>query len=256
MDVTRRKAAELQAEEQRRELTRLARVTTLGEISAALAHELAQPLTSILSNAQAASMLLARESPDLGEIGRILDDITSEDRRAGEVIRHLRNLLRKGTPQLQELDVNAVAEEILRLMKGDLMTRGVAVRTFFDPALPSVRADPVEIQQVFLNLILNACDAMEGNAGEDRVVTLTTELDDSQNVVVSVSDVGSGIREEWMGSLFKPFFTTKVHGIGMGLPICHSTLAAFGGRVWVENNPDRGCTFRFSLPAEPPAPTT
>ena len=255
MDVTRRKTAELQAEEQRRELTRLARVTTLGEISAALAHELAQPLTSILSNAQAASMLLARDSADLGEIGRILEDITSEDRRAGEVIRHLRNLLRKGTPQLQELDVNAVAEEILRLMKGDLMTRGVAVRTFLDPALPSVRADPVEIQQVFLNLILNACDAMEGNAGEDRVVTLTTELEDS-HVVVAVSDVGAGIRPEWMDSLFKPFFTTKAHGIGMGLPICHSILAAFGGRVWVQNNPDRGCTFRFSLPAEPFAPRT
>ena len=254
MDVTRRKAAELEAEEQRRELTRLARVTTLGEISAALAHELSQPLTSILSNAQAATMLLARDSPDLGEIGGILEDITSEDRRAGEVIRHLRNLLRKGTPQVQDLDVNAVAEEILRLMKGDLMTRGVAVRTFLDPALPSVRADPVEIQQVFLNLILNACDAMESNGGDDRVVTLTTELEDS-HVVIAVSDVGSGIRAEWMDSLFKPFFTTKAHGIGMGLPICHSILAAVGGRVWAENNADRGCTFRFSLPAEPPART-
>ncbi|HKF44210.1 MAG TPA: PAS domain-containing protein [Thermoanaerobaculia bacterium] len=255
MDVTRRKAAELEAEERQREMTRLARVTTLGEISAALAHELSQPLTSILSNAQAASMLLARDSADLAEIGRILEDITSEDRRAGEVIRHLRNLLRKGSPQLQELDVNAVAEEILRLMRGDLMTRGVTVRTFLDPALPTVRADPVEIQQVFLNLLLNACDAMEGNAGDERVVTLTTELD-SSDVVVAVSDVGSGIRPEWMGSLFKPFFTTKAYGIGMGLPICHSILAAVGGRVWVENNPERGCTFRFSLPAEAPAPRT
>ena len=228
-------------------------MTTLGEISGALAHELSQPLTSILSNAQAASMLLASDSADLAEIGRILEDITSEDRRAGEVIRHLRNLLRKGTPQLQNVDVNFVVEEILRLMRGDLITRNVTVRTFLHPALPAVRADPVEIRQVFLNLILNACDAMEANANDDRIVMLTTDLE-SPSVVVAVSDVGSGIRPDTMDSLFKPFFTTKPDGIGMGLAICHSILTAVGGRVWAENNADRGCTFRFSLPAEAPAP--
>jgi signal transduction histidine kinase len=248
MDVTKRKTAELESEEQRRELTRLARISALGEISATLAHELAQPLTSILSNAQAARLLLDRESPDLPEIGRILDDITSEDRRAGEVIRQLRTLLRKGTPQVQDVDVNAVVEEILGLMRSDLITRNVTVSTFLEEVLPPVQANPVELKQVLLNLILNACDAMERNPRQDRTLTVTTRLE-SSSVVVAVSDVGSGIPAENVTSLFKPFFTTKSHGIGIGLSICQSIIAAVGGRVWAENNSDRGATFRFALPS-------
>jgi C4-dicarboxylate-specific signal transduction histidine kinase len=248
IDVTERKNAELEAAEQRLELTRLARVTTLGEISATLAHELSQPLTSILANAQAARLMLGRESVDIGEVGRILDDITSEDRRAGEVIRHLRNLLRKGTPQLQDVDVNSVIEEILGLMRGELITRNVAVQTFLEDGLPAVRVDPVELQQVLLNLILNACDAMDGNAADDRVVKVASSLDSSR-LIVAVSDAGPGIPAERMGRLFRPFFTTKPHGIGMGLAICQTIVSGCGGLLWAENNPDRGAIFRIALPS-------
>jgi PAS domain S-box-containing protein len=246
MDITKRKTAELDAEEQRRELTRMARVGALGELSAALAHELSQPLTSILSNAQAARLLLGRES-ELAEIGRILDDIAAEDRRAGEVIRHLHTLLRKGPSRTQEVELNGVVEEILRLMRGDLIVRSVTVRTFLQEGLRSVPADPVELQQVLLNLILNACDAMNGNASDDRILIVTTRQEPSR-VVVAVSDVGSGIAPDKMDFLFKPFFTTKSHGIGMGLAICKSIVVGLGGRLWAENNPDRGSTFQFTIP--------
>jgi PAS domain S-box-containing protein len=246
MDITKRKTAELDAEEQRRELTRMARVGALGELSAALAHEVSQPLTSILSNAQAARLLLGRES-ELAEIGRILDDIAAEDRRAGDVIRHLHTLLRKGPSRTQEVELNRVVEEILRLMRGDLIARNVTVRTHLQEGLRSVPADPVELQQVLLNLILNACDAMDGNASDDRILIVTTRQEPSR-VVVAVSDVGSGIAPDKMDSLFKPFFTTKSHGIGMGLAICKSIVVGLGGRLWAENNPDRGSTFQFSIP--------
>jgi signal transduction histidine kinase/integral membrane sensor domain MASE1 len=247
MDVTQRKTAELEAQEQRRELTHLARVSALGELSGALAHELNQPLASILSNAQAARLLIGRESPDLTEIGKILDDIAAEDRRAGDTIRHLRKLLRRGSPHLQAVDLNASVEEILGLMRGDLITRNVAVLTSLSPSLPPVQADPIEVQQVLLNLILNACDAMDENRTDDRVLTLTT-CEFSSSAVVAVSDVGSGIPGDRMGSLFRPFFTTKADGLGMGLAICQSIAAGIGGRLWAENNPDRGSTFRLAVP--------
>src|SRR5262249_28271207 len=173
------------------------------------------------------------------EVGRILDDITSEDRRAGEVIRHLRNLLRKGTPQLQEVEVNSVIEEILALMRGDLITRGVSVQTFLDDGLPPVRVDRVELQQVLVNLILNACEAMDVNAADDRVGAIASKLESSR-VIVAVSDVGPGIPADRMDLLFRPFFTTKPHGIGMGLAICQSIVSGCGGLLWAENHPDRG----------------
>ncbi|HKD11606.1 MAG TPA: MASE1 domain-containing protein [Thermoanaerobaculia bacterium] len=247
MDVTQRKTAELEAQEQRRELTHLARVSALGELSGALAHELNQPLASILSNAQAARLLIGRESPDLAEIGKILDDIAAEDRRAGDTIRHLRKLLRRGAPHLQTVNLNTSVAEILSLMRGDLITRNVAVRTSLAPGLPPVQADPIEVQQVLLNLILNACDAMGENRSDDRVLTLIT-CEYSSSVVVSVSDVGPGIPGDCMGSLFRPFFTTKADGLGMGLAICQSIAAGIGGRLWAENNPDRGSTFRLAVP--------
>jgi signal transduction histidine kinase/integral membrane sensor domain MASE1 len=247
MDVTQRRTAELEAQEQRRELTHLARVAALGELSGALAHELNQPLASILSNAQAARLLIGRESPDLEEIGKILDDIAAEDRRAGDTIRHLRKLLRRGIPHLQWVDLNASVEEILGLMRGDLITRNVSVETSLTPGLPLVQADPIEVQQVLLNLILNACDAMDENRSDDRILKLAT-CPDTSTVVVAVSDTGSGILPGHMELLFRPFFTTKPDGLGMGLAICHSIAAGIGGRLWAENNPDRGATFRFAVP--------
>jgi signal transduction histidine kinase/integral membrane sensor domain MASE1 len=247
IDVTERKTADLEAQEQRRELTHLARVSALGELSGSLAHELNQPLTSILSNAQAARRLLDRDSADLPEVRRILDDIVSDDRRAGEVIRHLRGLLRKGSGQVQNVDVSALVQDTLRLLQGDLVTRNVTVVKSLESGLPPVAAEPVQLQQVLLNLVLNACESMSANPPEDRNIVLST-FQKGSTVVVAVADNGPGIRPEHMETLFRPFFTTKSEGLGLGLSICQSIIRGCGGRLWAENNKKGGARFQFSLP--------
>ena len=253
MDITRRKTAELDAQRQRSELAHIARVNVLGELSGSVAHELNQPLAAILSNAQAARMLLGRETIDLVELGAILDDIVDDDLRAAEIIRGLRRMLKKDESALGQLSVNEVAREVLRLMRGELSRRGVAVEARLDPAAPDVRGDQTQLQQVVLNLLLNACDAMSANPVAERVVEIRTEAAEGK-VRVSIADCGIGIPPEAMGSLFKPFFTTKPQGLGLGLSVCSSIVAAHGGELRATNNPRRGATFAFSLPGVEPIP--
>jgi signal transduction histidine kinase len=248
IDVTDRKKAELEVLEQRRELTHLARVSAVGALSGALAHELKQPLTAILSNAQAAKLLIERGSVELREVGRILDDIVAEDQRAGEVIGHLRRLLRNEPGVVQSVDMSSVVHDSLQLVHGDLVTRNVMLVTSLPVGLPPVEADPVQLQQVLLNLILNACDAMNERHHDDRTLTVTA-MRQGPAVVVGVADSGTGVPPEDMDSLFQAFFTTKSSGLGLGLAICKSIIDSAGGRIWIENNPDRGATVRFSLPA-------
>ena len=225
IDVTDRKRAELEAQEQRRELTHLARVASVGELSGALAHELNQPLTSILSNAQAGRLLIERETVDLREVGKILDDIAAEDRRAGEVIRQLRRLLKKETTQGQSFDLALVAQETLELMHGDLVTRHVTLLTALPAGLPRVEADAVQFQQVLLNLVLNGCEAMAENPRDDRALTVSA-YGDGSGVVVAVADSGPGIPMSNLDVIFRPFFTTKKSGLGLGLAICQSIIDA------------------------------
>ena len=251
VDITARKQAELEIQQQRQLLTHLTRVATLGELSGALAHELSQPLTSILSNAQAAQRFLAREPVDLGEVRDILQDIVDDDGRAGAVIRRWRTLLRKGETLLQPLDLNEVTNEVLRLAHSELIAHNVTVTARLTPALPAVRGDRVGLQQVLLNLIVNACDAMKLNEPARRHLTVTTAPDGEGAVEVAIADCGGGIPADRIERVFEPFFTTKEHGLELGLTICRSIVAAHGGRLWVTNNADRGATFRFAVTAEP-----
>ena len=251
VDITERKQAELEIQQQRQLLTHLTRVATLGELSGALAHELSQPLTSILSNAQAALRFLAREPVDLGELHDILKDIVDDDGRAGAVIRRWRTLLRKGETLVQPLDLNEVANEVLRLAHTELTAHRVTVTTQLTTGLPVVRGDRVGLQQVLLNLIVNACDAMKLNDPPRRHLTVTTALDREGTVQVAIADRGGGIPADRMERVFEPFFTTKEHGLGLGLAICRSIVAAHGSRLWVTNNADRGATFGFALSAQP-----
>jgi PAS domain S-box-containing protein len=247
-DITERQRAQREAQEQRQLLTHLGRVAVLGELSGALAHELSQPLTAILSNAQAARRMLARQPVDLREIDEILEDIASADRRAGEVIRRLRAMFKRGESNRQLLDLNEITRDVLDFARSDILTRHVQVTTRLAPDLPKVRGDSVQVQQVLLNLIVNGCEAMIGNDPNDRALVIETSLVGHDTVGISVLDNGSGIQADILDQLFEPFVTTKRQGLGLGLTICRSIATAHGGQLWAGNNEDRGSAFRLLLP--------
>ena len=246
-DVTKQRRAERELLDQRQQMAHLMRVALLGQLSGALAHELNQPLTAILSNAQAAQRFLKSDSVDLAEMRAILDDIVDDDKRAGEVIQRLRSLLKRGEAQFQKVNMNEVVAETLKLAHGDLIARNVMVATSFAHGIASVRGDRIQLQQVFLNLIINAADAMAALAPEERRITIAIK-DNGDQVRVSVVDQGHGIPADRMSRLFEPFFTTKEHGLGLGLSISRSIVAAHSGRLWAENNLDRGATIHLTLP--------
>ena len=249
IDITAQKQAELEAARQRNELVHLSRVTALGELSTSLAHELTHPLTAILSNAQAAQRFLARDDVDLDEVREILNDIATEDQRAGEVIHRLRRLLKKGEPpkHCDDVDLNEVVRDVVKLMRNDLINQNVIVDTDLAQNLPAVTGDRVELQQVLLNLVLNACEAMADGGSSERQLLIASKLEKSA-VHVSVTDRGGGIPEEKPEQVFERFFTTKNEGMGLGLSICRTIIDAHRGEIWATNNSDRGATFHFSLP--------
>jgi PAS domain S-box-containing protein len=249
VDVTARKQAEAEVQRQRAELAHLSRVTMLGELSGSMAHELNQPLTAILSNAQAAIRFLAHDTIDLDEVRDILKDIVEQGNRAGEVIRRLRLLLKKGEVQQQPLDLNDVVQEVLKLMRSDLVNQNVVAHTELTADLPSVKGDRVQLQQVLLNLVMNACDAMHGNAPADRQLVLRTELGADKAIHVSVSDCGVGLAPDKLEQVFMPFYTTKSHGLGLGLSVCRTIITAHGGNLWAASGAERGAVFCFTIPA-------
>jgi PAS domain S-box-containing protein len=249
-DITDLKVADMEVEQRRKEVTHLTRVAILGELSGALAHELNQPLTAILSNAQAAQRLLARAPADPVMLGEILEDIVTDDLRAGEVISRLRALLKRGEANFQPLDLNDVTREVLGLARSELIERHVTVDTRLAPDLPSVRGDRVQLQQVMLNLVLNACEAMSSRTPAERTLTVSTARDGNGFVLTAIADRGTGIPPDAADRLFEPFFTTKSQGLGLGLSICRSIIDAHGGRLWADNNADQGATFTFALPAQ------
>ena len=251
VDITKRKEAELEAACQRMELAHLSRVTTLGELSGSIAHELSLPLSAILSNAQAAQRVLASGKADLVEMREILNDIVSEDKRASEVIRRLRLWLKKGEVQQHPLRINKVVQDVLKLISSDLINQKVTVETELSRNLPTITGDPVQLQQVLLNLVVNACDAMAGcDISERRSVIRTRIENDGSAVVVSVTDQGTGIPEERIKQIFEPFFSTKEKGMGIGLSVCRTIIAAHQGKLRAANNLDCGATFSFSLPVK------
>jgi C4-dicarboxylate-specific signal transduction histidine kinase len=246
MDITRQKQAAAEAQLQREELAHLSRVAVLSTLTGSLAHELNQPLTSILSNAQAGQRFMSHDPPDLIEVRAILADIVRADRRAGEIIWRLRAMLRRGEVVLQPVSVNDSLEELLRLIGSDLIARGVSVSNLAAGDLPRAIADRVQLQQVFLNLIVNACDAMASNPAENRRLTLTTSVAENE-IHIGVLDCGVGLPDD-LETLFQPFHSTKVGGLGMGLSICRTLVTSHGGRLWAERRAERGAAFYVALP--------
>jgi signal transduction histidine kinase len=249
-----RTRAEHDASEQRTQLKHLSRVAMLGELSGGIAHELNQPLTAILSNAQAAQQFIANKTGTPEMLDEILHDIVLADQRAGEVIRRLRALFKRGETQLGPLEVNTLVGEVLDIVRGDLVTRAVEVEREFAARLPLVNGDRVEMQQVLLNLVVNACEAMTApSSTAPRQLALRTRLVDGA-VEISVEDSGLGFTTEQYQRMFEAFYTTKPQGLGLGLSISRAIIRAHGGQLWGDIRPSGGATFRIRLPALPAAP--
>jgi len=247
IDISERRRVEQEVAQQRNELTHLSRVAALGEMAGSLAHEINQPLMAILSNARAAQRFMASDSPDLTELRAIVADIVDDDKRAGEVIHRLRALLRKGELERGPLDLNDVVTDVLRLTRNELMNRGVAASAELAPNLPSLLGDRIQLQQVLLNLVMNSCDAMDGVRGTHALV-VSTRVAGGAGVELSVSDSGRGIPAADLERIFEPFVTSKEHGMGLGLSVCRTIVAAHGGRLWAESADGKGATLRFALP--------
>ncbi len=247
-DVTARKQSELELGQQRNELAHLSRVSTMGVLTSSLAHELNQPLTAILSNAQAGSRFLAGATPDLAEVRGALEDIAQDAKRAGEVIRQMRALVRKDEPRLEPLDLNRVISDIYRLLHSDMLNRKVQIALELAPELRPANGDNAQLQQVMLNLVLNAFDAMKDVPENRRTVIVRTRQLDAATIRAEISDGGTGISPDRLVNLFEPFRSSKREGLGLGLSISRSIVEAHKGRIWAENNPDRGAIFYFTLP--------
>jgi two-component system, LuxR family, sensor kinase FixL len=247
-DITNRKEAEQELQNLRREIAHVDRVSVMGQLASALAHEINQPLGAILRNAEAAELFMQDKSPDLDEIRAILADIRKDDQRAGNVIDRMRGLLKRQDLHKRPVDVDELVGEVAALVRSDATARHIRLELAVADNLPPVFGDLVHLQQVLLNLIVNGMDALDDANREDRRVSVTAALDGSRTVEIAVSDSGPGIPADKLTHIFDPFFTTKPKGMGMGLPISQTIIAAHNGRLWAENRDEGGASFRFTLP--------
>ncbi len=249
-DVTEGKRAEHQARDLRQELAHISRVSTLAALTGSLSHEIRQPLAAIRTNAQAARRLIGQPSPDLAELGHALADIIADSQRANDVIERVSALLKRDTSAHAQVDLNAGLDEVVKVLRADLMARRISLTVELDPDLPRVFGDRVQLQQVALNLLMNACDAVEHQPDGSRRVALGTAVD-GDLVVVSVTDHGVGLTEEQVTRAFEPFFTTSVNGMGLGLPICQMIMDLHDGTLGADRRDGHGMRFSFKLPALP-----
>jgi PAS domain S-box-containing protein len=248
IDITARKQAELDAQRDRSELSHLSRVALMGEMSASIAHELNQPLSGILSNAAAGQRFIDRGNVDLCEVRELLGDIISDGRRASDVLRGIRNMVKKEQIARRSVDLNEVVMDAVRMASADALLHSCQLETSLDSNLPTVDGDPVQLQQVLLNLVINAFDAMRDTPVSDRRVAIATQPTGDGTVRTTVRDYGVGISEEMRERVFDPFFSTKNEGLGMGLAIVRSIVESHGGTITAENADDGGARFEFVLP--------
>ncbi|MET3838721.1 ABC transporter substrate binding protein [Bradyrhizobium sp. OAE829] len=249
VDITDQKSAEAETALQRLEIEHLMRVSVLGALSGSIAHEINQPLTAILSNAQAALHLLGQKSPDLKEIRDALHDIVHEDNRAGAVIQRLRHLLKKGERKLESVNINDLVRSTAALLHSELIGREISIRFDLENRLFLTTGDSVQLQQVLLNLVMNGMDAMAATPVDQRHILISTRGMESGSVEVCIKDRGHGIRALENGRLFEPFYTTKEHGLGLGLAICLAIVEAHGGRLTLLNDASGGAIAMLSLPS-------
>jgi C4-dicarboxylate-specific signal transduction histidine kinase len=248
MEEQRRTEEDLQVT--RTELARVARITTIGELTASIAHEVNQPLAAVVANADACVAWLSHDVPNLAEARAAAERTTQGATRASEVIVRIRSLINKATPEKARVQINAIIEETALLANGQALRNDVTLALQLAPGLPAVLGDTIQLQQVILNLLMNAIEAMSTVTDRPRTLLVRSELRDSRQIAVSVQDSGIGIKPEVMGRLFEPFFTTRSRGMGMGLPISRSIIEAHGGKLWAESDGAHGSVFQFTLPGE------
>jgi C4-dicarboxylate-specific signal transduction histidine kinase len=248
-DITPQKQAEAELLRQRTELAHIARVSTMGELAASLAHELNQPLGAILANAETAEFLLEQDTLALEEMRPVVTAIRKDGERAGEVIRRMRGLFGKHELKLELLDLNSLVHDVRQLVSRDLALRGISLSVALAPGLPEISGDRTHLQQVVLNLIVNAMDALAGQPREKRHIRVSTCPTTDCQVEMAVTDSGPGIEPDTLPRVFQPFYTTKPDGMGMGLSIARTIIDAHCGRIWAENITTGGAAFRVALPA-------
>jgi PAS domain S-box-containing protein len=250
-EISALKHAEANAQAAQAELARVNRLTTMGELAASIAHEIKQPLTAIVANGETCLRLLGRKSPDRVELRTALNSVIDDARRAAEITVGIRNMAKKVGSEQRRLDVNQVIETVLALTHREINNHQICLQTRLQPSLPPVSGDVVQLQQVVLNLIMNAVEAMAAPIELPRTLAVSS-YSDSAGVAVAVTDSGGGVDPAIVDSIFDPFFTTKSTGMGLGLSICRSIVEDHGGHLWVEPSKPRGCTFRFILPFDLP----
>jgi len=241
-------AAEIALQNARSELARVNRVVTIGELTAAIAHEVNQPIGGAVTNAEAALRFLDLQPPDLEEVRHALDDVVTDGRRASEIVMRIRALIRKTPSDRGRLNVNDTITEVLGLMRSEIQRNRVALQTQLAADLPAVLADRVQLEQVVLNLTLNAIEAMAAKADNAREMLISSYRQDANNILVTVRDSGTGLQPDHAAHIFEAFQTTKIGGMGMGLSICRSIVEAHGGRIWCSPAPQGGAIFYFTLP--------
>ena len=232
----------------RTELARVVRITTIGELAASIAHEVNQPLAAVVANADACVAWLARDNPDLVEARAAAERTTQGATRASEVIGRIRSLINKTAPERARVRINEIIREVVALAERQASKNGVSIETQLAPDLSTILGDRIQLQQVILNLMLNGIEAMTGISDRPRRLIIRSQMQDADQVRVSVEDSGIGVKAEIIGRLFEPFFTTRSQGIGMGLPISRSIVEAHGGRLWAESTVSQGSVFQFTLP--------
>jgi PAS domain S-box-containing protein len=250
MDVTERRRADEERERLRQveaDLAHVTRITTLGELTASVAHEIKQPISAALTDARTCLRWLGRDDPDVPEACEAASRVVKDVTRAADIISKIGLLFKKGAPQRELVDVSELVRDMIVLLRGEATRYSISIRTELAEGLPKVMADRVQLQQVLMNLMLNGIDAMKGTTGPGEL-TIKSEASDSK-LLISVTDTGVGLPPEQPEQIFKAFFTTKDDGTGMGLPISRSIIESHGGRLWAAGAPGRGATFQFTLPA-------
>jgi PAS domain S-box-containing protein len=248
-DETEQKHAEDGLQEAQRELERVSRQTTIGAMTASIAHEINQPLSAIVASGNAGLRWLARKDPNLDEVQKALQGIVDDGRRAADIITSIRGMFRKDNHERLLLSINDLVREVLTLIHSDLERRQITLRSQFHDGLPKITGERVPLQQVLLNLIMNAAEAMSAVTGRERLLTIQAALNEQTSVLITVEDTGCGIDQVHLDRIFEPFFTTKSHGMGLGLSICRSIIEAHGGRLWALPGSPFGTAFHLTLPS-------